>query len=166
MEDMNMSKLYIAYGSNLHIEQMARRCPTASVYGRGVLKDYRLVYRGSKTGSYASIIPEKGVNVPVVVWEIEDLDEQNLDRYEGYPTFYYKDTVEVKTGRGIVKGMVYIISPKALPGRPSQYYIDVVRTGYIENGLDLDIFNKSLRYNATECREMYGQCNTHFRLLG
>ncbi len=159
-----MSKLYIAYGSNLHIEQMARRCPTASVYGRGVLKDYRLVYRGSKTGSYASIEPCKGSSVPIVVWEIEPKDEEKLDRYEGYPTFYYKDIVEVKTGRGIIEGMVYIISPKALPGRPSQYYIDVVRTGYIENGLDLDIFNRSLRYNAEECRTMSNQCTTPFRL--
>lgn len=160
-----MSKLYIAYGSNLHIEQMARRCPTASVYARGVLKDYRLVYRGSKTGSYASVEPCKGSRVPIVVWEIQPADEERLDRYEGYPTFYYKETVKVKTGRGILEGMVYIISPTAEPGRPSQYYIDVVRTGYIENGLDLDVFNRSLRYNAEECRAVYGRCSTRpFRL--
>ncbi|MBO5610547.1 MAG: gamma-glutamylcyclotransferase [Eubacterium sp.] len=158
-----MSKLYIAYGSNLHIEQMARRCPTASVYARGVLKDYRLVYRGSKTGSYASVEPCEGSSVPIVVWEIQPEDEERLDRYEGYPTFYYKNTVEVKTGRGILEGMIYIISPKALPGRPSQYYIDVVRTGYIENGFDLDVFNRSLRYNAEECRTLYGQYTTRYR---
>lgn len=147
-----MSKLYIAYGSNLHIEQMALRCPTARVYGRGVLKDYRLVYRGSKTGYYASVVPEQGVNVPIVVWEIEEADELNLDRYEGYPVFYYKDIVAVKTGRGIVSGMIYIISPTATAGRPSRRYIDVVKTGYIENGLDIDILNKSLRYNTLECK--------------
>ena len=27
------SKLYIAYGSNLNLEQMKRRCPTAEVVG-------------------------------------------------------------------------------------------------------------------------------------
>lgn len=151
MVKTNNPRLYVAYGSNLHIDQMARRCPTAKVYARGVLPDYRLVYRGSKTGSYASVVPCEGHTVPIVVWEIQPSDEAALDRYEGYPTFYYKDTVTVKTGRGLIEGMIYIISPNAKPGRPSMYYIDVVRTGYLENGLDLDIFNKSLRYNAKEC---------------
>jgi len=157
-----MKRLYVAYGSNLHIEQMARRCPTARVYARGSLKDYRLVYRGSKTGSYASVEPCKGSSVPVAVWEITKSDEASLDRYEGYPTFYYKDTVKVKTGRGVLEGMIYIISPTAEPGRPSSYYVDVVRTGYMENGFDLDIFNRSLRYNAEECRTM---AKKRFRLV-
>lgn len=145
-----MGKLYIAYGSNLHIRQMARRCPTAEVYARGVLKDYRLVYRGSKTGFYASVVPEKSKSVPVVVWDIQPEDEKNLDRYEGFPIFYYKDTVKVKTGRGILEGMIYIISPDAVPGKPSSYYTDIIREGYIENGLDLDVLKKSLLYNKKE----------------
>ena len=39
------NKLYVAYGSNLNLEQMARRCPTAKVVGIGVLKDYQLTFR-------------------------------------------------------------------------------------------------------------------------
>lgn len=83
-----MSKLYIAYGSNLNTEQMARRCPTAHIYGSGYLNNWKLIYRGSKTGAYASIQRKKGCRVPIVVWEIEKEDERNLDIYEGYPTFY------------------------------------------------------------------------------
>ena len=37
--DMNGRK-YIAYGSNLNREQMAKRCPDAKVIGSGMLKDY------------------------------------------------------------------------------------------------------------------------------
>lgn len=33
-----MKKLYVAYGSNLNIAQMALRCPTAHIYGTGLLK--------------------------------------------------------------------------------------------------------------------------------
>ena len=40
------AKYYIAYGSNLNLEQMARRCPTAKVVGSTTLKNYRLMFRG------------------------------------------------------------------------------------------------------------------------
>lgn len=35
-------KLYIAYGSNLNLPQMAVRCPTATVKGSGEIKGYEL----------------------------------------------------------------------------------------------------------------------------
>ena len=40
------AKYYIAYGSNLNLEQIARRCPTAKVVGSTTLKNYRLMFRG------------------------------------------------------------------------------------------------------------------------
>ena len=43
--DMNGRK-YIAYGSNLNREQMAKRCPDAKVIGSGMLKDYELLSVG------------------------------------------------------------------------------------------------------------------------
>ena len=36
-----MGKKYIAYGSNMNIEQMSRRCPNAKPIGKTVLKNYR-----------------------------------------------------------------------------------------------------------------------------
>ena len=36
-------KIYIAYGSNLNLPQMAIRCPGAAVIGKSALKDYELV---------------------------------------------------------------------------------------------------------------------------
>ena len=62
-----MKKLYVAYGSNLNIAQMALRCPTAHIYGTGLLNNWELIYRGSMTGSYATIRRRKGSAVPVVV---------------------------------------------------------------------------------------------------
>ena len=40
------AKKYIAYGSNMNIEQMERRCPGARVAGKGWLKDHRLFFAG------------------------------------------------------------------------------------------------------------------------
>ena len=50
-----MKKYYLAYGSNLNIRQMALRCPTAKPVGTAVIKDYELLFKGSKTGAYLKI---------------------------------------------------------------------------------------------------------------
>ena len=66
-------KYYLAYGSNLNEEQMAWRCPTASVVGVADLNDWRLLFRGSKTGSYLTIEPCEGHTIPVAIWSITKL---------------------------------------------------------------------------------------------
>lgn len=144
-------KLYVAYGSNLNIEQMGMRCPDAVIVGKGIIPNYALKYRGSKTGAYATVIREKGAQVPVVVWKISPRDEINLDRYEGFPTFYYKKRMRVvmDNGNGIY-GMAYIMNDKAQPGIPSNYYVRTILTGYLENGLDVNVLIDSLEENEEE----------------
>lgn len=132
-----MKKLYVAYGSNLNIAQMALRCPTAHIYGTGLLNNWELIYRGSMTGSYATIRRRKGSAVPVVVWSIMENDEKSLDIYEGYPRFYFKQNVMVDLPSGKKKAMVYIMDLKRKPGRPSQRYVESIREGYISNNLDI-----------------------------
>ena len=85
-----MRRYYLAYGSNLNVGQMKFRCPTARIIGTSVIKDYELLFKGSKTGSYLTIEKKKGARVPVAVWETQESDELALDRYEGCPQFYYK----------------------------------------------------------------------------
>ena len=119
-----MEKLYVAYGSNLNIAQMALRCPTAHIYGTGLLNNWELIYRGSMTGSYATIRRRKGSAVPVVVWCIMENDEKSLDIYEGYPRFYFKQNVMVDLPSGKKKAMVYIMDLKRKPGRPNQRYVE------------------------------------------
>lgn len=82
-------KIYGAYGSNMNLEQMAHRCPKAKVIGSGILKDYKLTFRGRYKG-VANIQPCKGKEVPIVLWEITDECERALDIYEGYPSLYVK----------------------------------------------------------------------------
>ena len=144
-------KLYVAYGSNLNLEQMAYRCPDATIVGKGLVKNYGLKYRGSKTGAYATIIKESGKNVPVLVWKISPADERNLDHYEGFPTFYYKKkvTVHMENGKKL-SAMAYIMFDAALPGVPSNYYMRTIYEGYISNGLDLNILFDSFDENDRE----------------
>lgn len=151
----NMKKrLYLAYGSNLSIEQMAYRCPDAEIIGRANIKDYELLFKGSKTGSYATIEPKQGSYVPVLVWAISARDERNLDLYEGCPTFYYKKNLEVEVlglgddipapSYGTHKAMVYIMDERRRLGMPSQHYYDVLDEGYKRFGFDRKILQAAV----------------------
>ena len=50
---MEYKRLYIAYGSNINLEQMANRCPNSKVVGKEMLKGYELEFRG-----VATIVPQ------------------------------------------------------------------------------------------------------------
>lgn len=144
-----MSKrLYVAYGSNLNIEQMKYRCPTARLYGIGVIEDYELQFKGYPTGAYCTIEPKEGSSVPVAVWEIQPKDEIALDRYEGYPSHYFKQDVPVKMDQGEVNAMVYIMNLKMDFGLPSSHYYRVVHEGYNDCGLNTDILLKAVTDSA------------------
>ena len=53
-------RYYIAYGSNLNIDQMRYRCPGAKVVGTSKIPDFQLLFKGSKSGAYLTIEPKKG----------------------------------------------------------------------------------------------------------
>jgi hypothetical protein len=133
-------KLYVAYGSNLHIIQMQQRCPDSKLIGKGVIRDHELEFRG-----VATIKPSPGVNVPVVVWSISKSDELWLDRYEGVADgLYRKEMIEVQlqmdehaaTRKKFVEAMVYIMNvDETRPiASPRLEYYEVIRQGYVQHG--------------------------------
>ena len=125
-----MSRLYVAYGSNLNLQQMGWRCPTAKVIGIGKILNYKLTFR-----RVATIEPSEKKDVPVAIWEIEDKDERALDIYEGYPSLYRKETIEVEMKDKKVQAMVYIMN-EGRPQLPSKGYLEVIAEGYDDVGLD------------------------------
>ncbi|MCQ4922204.1 gamma-glutamylcyclotransferase [Tissierella carlieri] len=147
-------RLYIAYGSNLNVGQMRYRCPTAKIYGKGILQGYRLLFKGSKGNAYLTIEPSIGGKVPVVIWDIKSSDEMALDRYEGYPSFYYKENIEVELETGeVVTAMVYIMTNE-IRGRiqlnlPSKNYLATAKEGYKDHGFDLEFIEEAIKVSKT-----------------
>ena len=144
-----MKKYYLAYGSNLNLRQMALRCPTAKAVGTAVIKDYELLFKGSKTGAYLTIEPKVGAEVPVAVWSVEPADEQRLDVYEGYPTFYYKTEFDLPvryfSGKSVVrKAFVYIMREERPLGLPSGSYVRTCLEGYRNFGFDESVLLSAL----------------------
>ena len=144
-------RYYLAYGSNLSVGQMLKRCPDAVYVGTGEIKDARLLFRGSGSGSYLTIEKKRTRKVPVVIWQVSDEDEKALDRYEGYPRFYQKIQMEMEVHNllngqpvGKVPAFVYVMDNTRPLGMPTQYYLDVCAEGYERFGFDLAILERAL----------------------
>jgi len=153
-----MKRYYLAYGSNLNMDQMTWRCKDAVPLGTAEIKDYRLLYKGSKSGAYLTIEKADGCTVPVAVWAVSEEDEKNLDRYEGYPTFYYKTEMKIsytgiKTGkRREINAFVYIMHEDRPFGIPSKRYVDICRIGYDDFGFNQKILSKALQNSLEELK--------------
>lgn len=150
---MKIMRYYIAYGSNLNKAQMVIRCPSATAVGTGFLKGYRLMYKGSLTGAYLTIEKAKGHKVPVGVWCVSEEDEKALDRYEGYPAFYYKKNVMVDVtmddgSTEFLDCFVYIMHADRCLSLPSKFYIDTCAKGHRDFGFDLRYLDEALGYTA------------------
>lgn len=152
-------RYYIAYGSNLNVAQMKFRCPTARIIGTSVIKDYELLFKGSKTGSYLTIEERKGEEVPVAIWETKESDELALDRYEGFPQFYYKKEMLLPI-KGIKskkvrtrKAYVYIMHEDRELGIPSVHYMRTCYQGYMKFGFDPLYLLEALEKSRRMCNE-------------
>lgn len=138
-----MKKYYLAYGSNLNLDQMLKRCPTMKVAGRAVLPGYNLAFRcHGGSGSYLTVLPgHPGDSVDLGVYEIEPRDEASLDRYEGWPKLYRKETISVEmenlvTGeRSQIEGLIYIMNDQFIR-RPERWYVDTVLAGFEDWGFN------------------------------
>ena len=146
-------KYYLAYGSNLNMAQMTYRCRDAVKMGTTMIKDYRLMYKGSKTGAYLTIEPAKGYVVPVGVWAVSERDEKSLDIYEGYPNFYYKKKTKLRINGDEpreVDAFVYIMHEDRPLGIPSNMYVNTCRQGYRDFGFDEKILDDAYQYSISK----------------
>ena len=145
-------RFYLAYGSNLSLERMKSRCPDAVVLGTAVIPGYRLLFKKSKTGSYATIEQDANCCVPALVYKISELDEALLDRCEGYPRYYYKrnfrlSVTRLDSGRRMKERkwcMAYVMHEERILGEPDMEYFRILDEGYGKWNFDTDILDKGL----------------------
>ncbi|KAK4213459.1 hypothetical protein QBC37DRAFT_422929 [Rhypophila decipiens] len=159
--------LYFAYGSNLSLTQMAKRCPASFFHGRAVLPDYK--WQINQRG-FANIIPSPGNCVHGLVYWLSSSsdDEARLDRSEGVhrgcyskvslPMIVYPASDEMRTRRIVDRGgavavgnsrreksgrmennvLVYMSETYVQRGEPREEYIRRINAG-IEDGVAMDI---------------------------
>lgn len=146
-----MKRYYLAYGSNLNLQQMAKRCPRSAPVGTAVLEGFALLFKGSPTrGFYLTVEPKGEAKTSVGVWEIDDGDLPALDRYEGYPALYYKKELRLPvtfraTGETLnCDAFLYIMREDRTPGAPARSYFKSCQDGYRSFGFDETLLLKAL----------------------
>ena len=130
--------LYFAYGSNLNHFQMKRRCKDSIFLKKYYLKGYRLNFRSNYRA--ADIEKKRKSIVQGALFEISKSDEKKLDLYEDFPKLYkkiffsyYKKNV-----------MAYIMSKKTKFRYPTERYLNTIKQGYKDCGLNNYYLKKAL----------------------
>ena len=129
---------YFAYGSNLHHQQMKKRCPNCRFIKKIILKNYTLTFR-SKYGA-ADIEKKMGGKVYGGLYVISKSAEKKLDIYEEYPTLYKKMFFKHSSK----KIMTYIMSKKTRLVPPTTRYLDTIKQGYKDCKLSMKSLNVAL----------------------
>ncbi len=149
--------LYFAFGSNLQIEQMKRRCPSAEVEGVGRLYGYRLAFAGFSVtrggAGVATVIEDETAWTSGAVFSIDQADLNRLDRFEGHPVSYRRSLHPIRLDDGrIVWSHVYI--KRDIENLPTEDYAMEVLNGYRQHGLDFEPLLNALE-SAKESRYPY-----------
>ena len=126
---------YLAYGSNLHHEQMNKRCPKCIYVKKIVLNNFQLTFRNK--GGWADVEKRKGKKVYGGLYIISKLAESRLDKYEDYPIIYKKMYFKYK-GK---KVMTYTMVKKTVLVPPTTRYLNIIKQGY----KDCNLSTKSLK---------------------
>ncbi|MCK8825909.1 gamma-glutamylcyclotransferase family protein [Fuchsiella alkaliacetigena] len=134
---------YFAYGSNLDQEQMKERCPDSQALIAVKLEDYKLLYRRG----VATIEKSPGDLVYGAIYAISERDLANLDRYEGYPDYYQRQTYQLKrldNGEFIEAIGYYMEAEKFEKSPPSEDYYQIIERGYRDWELPVEHLQENL----------------------
>ncbi|MGY4648702.1 phage replication-related protein YjqB (UPF0714/DUF867 family)/gamma-glutamylcyclotransferase (GGCT)/AIG2-like uncharacterized protein YtfP [Mycobacterium sp. URHB0021] len=122
---------YFAYGSNICVRQMARRCPDAVDPRPATLADHGWLINQR---GVATVEPFDGSQVHGVLWQVTDDDLATLDSAEGVPSRYRRDRLTVQTDAGSSEAWVYI-DHRVDPGAPRPGYLERIVDGAVHHEL-------------------------------
>jgi hypothetical protein len=115
--------LYFAYGANMDVADMARRCPRSRPLGLARLMRHRLAIM--REGWLTATRDPRG-RVHGVLWDLALADVPALDRFEGLGDGLYAKAVQpVITAAGPKRALVYFGRNDG-PGRADMGYIRAV----------------------------------------
>jgi hypothetical protein len=122
----NDHDLYFAYGANLNLTTMGKRCPSAVPLKVTTLTGWKMVFHGA-----ADIIPAPRSCVYGALYRITPADKAALDRYEGVERGVYTDILFADGGNTIFAyHMDCEITEKLSP--PTEKYLRIIRQGYLD----------------------------------
>ncbi len=138
-----MAISYFAFGSNMLIERLKKRVPSACVLGTASLRGYALRFNKlSKDGSgKANIVPSADPRAVVygVLYHLDDDDRPLLDKVEGLGKGYQIRYLRVRRdgAEAEEEAFAYVAAPGAIRDDlpPFQWYKKMVIKGATQNRL-------------------------------
>ena len=115
--------LYFAYGANMDVEDMARRCPRSRPLGLARLMRHRLAIM--REGWLTATRDPRG-RVHGVLWDLALADVSALDRFEGVGEGLYAKAIQPVVAAGGPKRALVYFGANAGPGQPDAAYIRAV----------------------------------------
>ena len=111
---------YFAYGSNMDVGAMARRCPRSKALGLARLERHRLA---AMREGWLTAVRDPTSAVHGVLWDLALSDVAALDRYEGLPQGLYAKLTQVVIAKRAPKQAIVYFGANAGPGVPRPAYI-------------------------------------------
>lgn len=146
-----------AYGSNMNINRLKNRVPSAIKISNASLGGYSFAFNKKSTdGSVKGNIEQtKNANDKVwgVVFEMDEKEKEKLDDAEGLGKGYNEKVIEVTGTDGqLIKAQVYIADSAVIDNtlQPYDWYKEYVISGAKENRLPEDYRATLENWQATE----------------
>jgi len=143
--------LYFAYGSNMDLEQLADRCPSAKFQHVAVARGYRLAFTRfsqKRQCGVADLILDMGSEVWGAVFKIGAPDVTKLDRSEGAhltPPAYRRVPLEVSRaadGESVHAFTYEVVAKAAEHVKPNTVYLGLMVGGAVRWGLPQQYIEK------------------------
>ena len=125
--------LYFAYGTNLNKKIFLKKYKNARYLKKYILRDFELVFRSKYR--VPDVQRKIGSNVKGIIYEIDEVTEKKLDRYEDYPKLYMKKFF-YENNKSV---MFYFMKRKTPTVKPAKYYLEVMKSGYRQNNFKFNL---------------------------
>jgi len=123
--------IYFAYGSNLDLDQITTRCPSAEPLESARLHGHRLAFAGCSAtwgGAVATVICSSRATVEGGLYWMTDDDAARLDQYEG--AAYQRRLIHVEIAPDRFVEAVTYVQRAPVEAAPTAAYLARIRSGY------------------------------------
>lgn len=134
-----LDRYYLAYGSNLNINEMDFRCPDSKRVTHCILKGYKLCFK-----RYLTIEKDSSSSVPIAIYKVSNLDKLRLDKYESYPELYHIQNIDVNIDGKNYKCFTYIMNAGYKHMLPTVEYYKRCIIGYVGYRFNTKYLEKAL----------------------
>ncbi len=137
------SWFYFAYGFNLNLTEMRKKCPEAKVVGIGYVKGYRLAFFEHAVvwdSAMETLFPDPAAEVWGVLYELDQFEWETLDcfedaRMDGTGAYFHYPVTVTGVSHKLTTANVYLKARWGADGLPSTEYMQVILAGARQQGL-------------------------------